>query len=293
MNKSYRNIIAAACLWGCIGVFLKLLTAAGLTSMQGVALRSLVGGLFYGLFLFFTDRPSLRIHPRHWYYFFGTGVCSLLFFNWCYFNAITLSSMSVAAVLLYTAPVFVTLMSAVLFHEAITPVKVIALAVTFAGCVLVTGLFPLGQESIDFHTIRFGLGAGFGYALYSIFSKFALRQYSSATITFYTILTCTIFSLPLSGLHTNLSALADLRAWAGAFGVGVLCCALPYHLYTAGLRQAEPGRAAILATIEPFVAAVLGVFLFREEITGYKLLGMAAILGAVVLLNIPTKGTRI
>ena len=73
----------------------------------------------------------------------------------------------------------------------------------------------------------------------------------------------------------------------------MLCCALPYHLYTAGLRQAEPGRAAILATIEPFVAAVLGVFLFREEITGYKLLGMAAILGAVVLLNIPTKGTRI
>ena len=47
MNKSYRNIIAAACLWGCIGVFLKLLTAAGLTSMQGVALRSLVGCLFY------------------------------------------------------------------------------------------------------------------------------------------------------------------------------------------------------------------------------------------------------
>ncbi|NBI10873.1 EamA family transporter [Colidextribacter sp. OB.20] len=289
MKKACLQIIAAASLWGCIGLFLKLLTAAGLTSMQGVALRSLAGCLSYGLFLFFTDRSALRADPRDWYWFFGTGVCSLLFFNWCYFNAITLSSMSVAAVLLYTSPVFVTLMSALFFREKITPVKITALIVTFAGCVLVTGLFPLGQAPISLQTILFGLGAGFGYALYSIFGKFVLKKYSPATVTFYTILTSALFSLPLSGLHTNLAALADGRAWAGALGVGVLCCALPYHLYTSGLKDAEPGRAAILATVEPFVAAGLGILLFHEAVTPWKLLGMAAILGAVLLLNLPEK----
>lgn len=292
MKKAYWRILAAAVLWGCIGLFLKLLTAAGLTSMQGVALRSLVGCIFYGLFLYFTDRKALFIVPGDWYYFFGTGVCSLLFFNWCYFNAITLSSMSVAAVLLYTSPVFVTLMSAVLFREAVTPAKLAALAVTFAGCVLVTGLFPLGQAPVSPRVILFGLGSGFGYALYSIFGKFVLRKYAPATVTFYTILACTVVSLPLSGLHASLSALADWRAWAGALGVGVLCCALPYHLYTTGLRDAEPGRAAILATIEPFVAAGLGIVLFREPVTPYKLLGMAAILGAVALLNRPAAERR-
>lgn len=285
-KKACLKIIAAAALWGCIGLFLKLLTAAGLTSMQGVALRSSVGAVFYGLFLFFSDRSALRVRPRDCGWFFGTGVCSLLFFNWCYFNAITLSSMSVAAVLLYTAPVFVTLMSAVFFREAVTPVKVTALAVTFVGCVLVTGLFPLGQETISLPVVLFGLGSGFGYALYSIFGKVILKRYVPSTVTFYTILFCALFSLPLSGLHANLTALRDGRAWAGALGVGLLCCALPYHLYTAGLRDAEPGRAAILATLEPFVAAALGILLFREEITPYKLLGMAAILGAVLLLNV-------
>ena len=285
MKKAYLQIIAAAALWGCIGLFLKLLTAAGLTSMQGVALRSVVGVVFYGLFLFFTDRTALFIVPRDWYYFFGTGVCSLLFFNWCYFSAITLSSMSVAAVLLYTSPVFVTLMSALFFREKITPVKTAALAVTFAGCVLVTGLFPLGRETVSLPVILFGLGSGFGYALYSIFGKFVLKKYSPATVTFYTILFCALFSLPISGLSANPAPLGDWRAWAGALGVGVLCCALPYHLYTAGLRDAEPGRAAILATIEPFVAAGLGILLFHEAVTPWKLLGMAAILGAVILLN--------
>ena len=285
MKQAYLQIIAAAALWGCIGLFLKLLTAAGLTSMQGVALRSVVGVVFYGLFLFFTDRTALFIVPRDWYYFFGTGVCSLLFFNWCYFSAITRSSMSVAAVLLYTSPVFVTLMSALFFREKITPVKTAALAVTFAGCVLVTGLFPLGRETVSLPVLLFGLGSGFGYALYSIFGKFVLKKYSPATVTFYTILFCALFSLPISGLSANPAPLGDWRAWAGALGVGVLCCALPYHLYTTGLRDAEPGRAAILATIEPFVAAGLGILLYHEAVTPWKLLGMAAILGAVILLN--------
>ena len=292
MKKSYFQIIAAAVLWGCIGLFLKLLTAAGLTSMQGVALRSVVGCLFYGLFLLLTDRKALFIAPKDWYYFFGTGVCSLLFFNWCYFNAITLSSMSVAAVLLYTSPVFVTLMSALFFREAITPVKAAALAITFSGCALVTGLFPLGRETVSLPVLLFGLGSGFGYALYSIFGTLALKKYPPATVTFYSILFCAVFSLPLSGIQTNLAALAGWRAWAGALGVGLLCCAVPYHLYTAGLRDAEPGKAAILATLEPFVAAALGILLVREEVTPYKLLGMAAILGAVLLLNLPRKQTE-
>lgn len=285
LGKAYAKIITAAALWGCIGVFLKLLTAAGFTSMEGVAIRALAACVIYGGFLALTNPEALKISPKDWYYFFGTGVCSLLFFNWCYFSAISRSSMSVAAVLLYTAPVFVTLMSALFFRETITPVKLLALAVTFAGCALVTGLFPLGQAAVSPSTILFGLGSGFGYALYSIFSKFALNKYSPATISFYSFLFCAVFSLPLSGLQQDLAGFGCWQAWAGALGIGVLCCAVPYVLYTDGLRQAEPGRAAILATIEPFVAAALGILLYREEVTVYKLLGMAAILGSVLLIN--------
>lgn len=285
LGKAYVKIITAAALWGCIGIFLKLLTGAGFTSMEGVAIRALAACLIYGGFLAFTDPGALKIRPKDWYYFFGTGVCSLLFFNWCYFNAISRSSMSVAAVLLYTAPVFVTLMSALFFRETITLIKLLALAVTFAGCALVTGLFPLGQESVSPGTILFGLGSGFGYALYSIFSKFALKKYAPSTISFYSFLFCALFSLPLSGLHRDLAGFGCWQAWVGALGIGVLCCAVPYVLYTDGLRLAEPGRAAILATIEPFVAAALGILLYREEVTGYKLVGMAAILGSVLLIN--------
>lgn len=288
-KKACLKILAAASLWGCIGVFLKLLTAAGFTSIQGVALRGVVSVLAYGGFLLAAAPGALRIRPGDWYLFFGTGVCSLLFFNWCYFNAISASSMSVAAVLLYTSPVFVALMSALFFKERLTPAKLAALAVTFLGCVLVTGLLPLGQRSVGPMTILFGLGAGFGYALYSIIGKFALAKYSSSTVTFYTLVFCTVFALPMADPLSIPARLNGWQAWAGALGIGVLCCTLPYCLYTDGLRHVEAGKAAILATIEPFVATLLGILAYHEAVTPYKLLGMAAILGAVVLLNRPER----
>ena len=101
-KKAYLSIISAAALWGCIGVFLRLLTAAGLDSMESVAVRSTVAAILYFFWLLFTDRAAFRVRLQDLWYFVGTGIFSVLFFNWCYFNAISLSALSVAAVLLET-----------------------------------------------------------------------------------------------------------------------------------------------------------------------------------------------
>lgn len=284
-KKAYLYIITAASLWGCIGVFLKLLTAAGLSSMQSVAARCCTAALLYFLWLLWRDPAALRIRPRDCIYFVGTGICSLLFFNWCYFNTIRTSSLSVAAVLLYTSPVFIMLMSALLFRESVTREKLLALGLTFLGCMLVTGLLPPGGTAISPATILYGLGSGFGYALYTIFGKFALAKYSSGTVTFYTFLFAALGSLPLSGLLRTPQLLLDWRAIVGSLCIGIFCCILPYLLYTEGLLHAEAGKAAILATVEPFVAAFIGIAFFHESLTLFKLLGMAAIFSAIVLLN--------
>lgn len=164
-KKAYLSIISAAALWGCIGVFLRLLTAAGLDSMESVAVRSTVAAILYFFWLLFTDRAAFRVRLQDLWYFVGTGIFSVLFFNWCYFNAISLSALSVAAVLLYTSPVFVMLLSALCFQEPITPRKIGALLLTFCGCVLVAGLFPAGVGSISAARRCFSAWAsGFGYA---------------------------------------------------------------------------------------------------------------------------------
>lgn len=161
-TKAYLYIITAAICWGLIGLFVRTLAAQGFSSMQIVALRSLAAAICVTLPLLCSGRAALRIRLRDLWLFVGTGICSLVFFNYCYFNAMQQTSLAVAALLLYTAPVFVMLMSLVCFGEAFTRTKALALLLTFSGCACVTGVFG-SSVTLTLSGLLYGLGSGFGY----------------------------------------------------------------------------------------------------------------------------------
>ena len=269
-------ILLAGMLWGSMGLFVRTLNGRGLASMGIVSLRAIVTAVSMLIFLLIFDRRYLRIKLRDIWCFFGTGILSIIFFNYCYFSAITLTSMSVAAVLLYTAPAIVMVLSYFLFRESFTVRKVMALILTFAGCVLVTGV--IGETArVSAAGILTGLGAGLGYALYSIFSRYALeRGYHSLTITFYTFLIAAIASLFMTDASSP-----GMLLFSIAFGV--LCTVVPYLTYTLGLTQVENSRASIIASVEPVTATVLGAILFHEQLTFTGVLGMAMVIAALVI----------
>ena len=181
-TKAYLYIITAAICWGLIGLFVRTLAAQGFSSMQIVALRSLAAAICVTLPLLRSGSAALRIRLRDLWLFIGTGICSLVFFNYCYFNAMQQTSLAVAALLLYTAPVFVMLMSLLCFGEAFTRTKALALLLTFSGCACVTGVFG-SSLTLTLSGLLYGLGSGFGYALYSIFGKYANIRHSPSPPT--------------------------------------------------------------------------------------------------------------
>ena len=289
INKHYILIASAACLWGCIGVFFKMLTAEGLSSMQAVAVRVIVAAVIYAIYLLMTDKSAFKVRLRHLPYFVGTGILSLVMFNWCYFTTIKASSLAVAAVLLYTAPVFVCLMSAILFGEKLTGKKIFALLLAFGGCILVTGVLTGGDGKLPLRAILIGIGSGFGYALYSIFGKYALRKYPASTVTLYTFVFAAIGVLPFAGLGEGAELMLTKNVIIGGACIGVLCCILPYILYTEGLSGVETGKASIIATLEPVVAAAIGVVFYHEGVTFMKTAGMMLVISAVFILNMKEK----
>ena len=107
-------VLAAGICWGSIGPFIRTFNKAGLYSLDIVVLRSISTTIFLFLFLLVYDRRLLKIRLRDIWCFIGTGIVSMAFFNFCYFSLITISTLSVAAVMLYTAPVFVMILSAIL-----------------------------------------------------------------------------------------------------------------------------------------------------------------------------------
>lgn len=280
-------IILAGCLWGTMGLFVRHLNDMGLSSMEIVEVRSILAVLILFPCTLAKNRALLKLERKNLWPLICSGVLSIVFFNFCYFSTIARMNLSAAAILLYTSPIFVMLMSLVFFREKLTGRKVLALLLAFSGCCLVSGIAS-ATASISLGGVLLGLGSGFGYALYSIFSRVSLNQgLSSMTITNYTFL----FAAIGGAFFTDFGEIAAALSRHGLVLLGflVLYCivttVLPYLLYTAGLSHVENGPASVMASVEPVVATLLGLLVFSEKPTVSAFFGMALVLAALVLLS--------
>ncbi len=280
-------IILAGCFWGSMGIFVRKLGTYEFDSIQIVSIRVTLAALIFALLLFAKDRSGFRIAIRDIPLFLGLGLGSILFFTVCYFTAITMMSLSTAAILLYTSPVWIMLMSILFFHEKMDRRKLIALALAFAGCILVSGI---SGDGMSFKGLLIGLGSGIGYGLYSILGTVALKRYSSYTVTTYTFIFAAIgswFICRPANMINKFSVATDL-VFLIMFCVltALITAVIPFLAYTLGLESVEASKAGIIATIEPMVATLIGTVVFSEPLTIMSGLGILLILSAVVILNL-------
>jgi len=277
-------VLLAGVLWGVIGLFNRGLTAAGFSARNIVLVRNLGSMAVLGLAFLLLDRSVFRVRLKHLPLFVGTGVVSVLLFTMCYFSCQQLCSLAVAAALLYTAPAFVVVMAAVLWKDRMNKTKLAALLTAFLGCTFVTGLWS-GNVSVTLWGAVLGIGSGFFYALYSVFAHYALAYYKPYTVTFYTFTFAglgALFFMEPAGLAVGFAVPGT--AWL-ALGLVVISTVLPYIFYTKGLARLDSGKAAILASIEPVTAAVVGVIVFSEPMSIMVVLGLLGILASVYILR--------
>ena len=280
-------VLSAGTLWGLMGIFVRKLSTYGFSSLQIACLRILFGA---ALFLVITGcyrRELLKIRLRDVGLFLGMGLLSLLLFTVCYFTTINLASLSVAAILLYTSPIWVMLMSAICFREKITRRKLLCAAMAFGGCVLVSGIGS--TSSLSPMVIVTGLMSAVGYGLYSIFGTFALRKYQPLTVTTYAFLFGAAGAVVLCKPNEIITVISSAPNPAGLVLLLMLTAfvtaVLPYLLYTVGLNHMRASAAAIMASIEPVVATAAGALVFGEGLTLSAVAGIALVLGAIVVLN--------
>ena len=295
MNNIKRGelyvIIAGIC-WGIIGVFTRNMSSAGFDSIQVTFLRNLVAALELFIVVIIKDKGSLKISFRDIWMFLGTGICSIAFFNVCYFKAIELTGLSIAAVLLYTAPAMVVVMSCIFFREKMNARKIIALLLAFGGCIFTTGI--IGKESnVTWLGLLIGLGSGFGYALYSIFGTVATKKYNSYTISLYTFVFAAASLLPLCRLNDVAAVVVTHKdIIIPSVCLSTISTIIPFVCYTKGLKEMEAGKASIMAFIEPLVATLCGIAVFHEQIALTSVIGIVMIFISVVILNVKKKSDQ-
>ncbi|MBM7571685.1 DMT family transporter [Aquibacillus albus] len=271
---AYLITIIGASFWGLTGLFVESLYEHGFTAWEIVTIRLTSSSLILIILMSLFSRKHLSIQIRHIPHFIGLGVVSIVIFNWCYFTVMEQTSLSIAVVLLYTSPVFVAILSKIVFKERITRKKIVSLILTIVGCSLAIKLIPLGNISIPAISIFLGLLSAFFCALYSIIGKFISWHYSFLTITVYSLIMGSLFIFPTSGLWKKTDAFGSLDVWLNISGVAVISTILAYTLYTFGLAYIESSKAAILGAMEPIVAVLVGVLIFGDVLNFLQVIGI-------------------
>lgn len=280
---SYLYVILGAVCWGYIGVFNRLLASAGVETGNRVFVRNFFSLALLTVVFALFRRSVFRVKLRHLPIFMGSGLLSILALSWVYLNCQMECSLAVAAILLYLAPSMVVVMSALLWRAPITPRKAAALALALAGCALVSGVVG-GELTGTARGLLFGVASAFCYATYTIFAHYGLARYDTYTMIYWTFVFAGLGSLLFLDAPALVPALTTARGAAGAAGLVLVATVLPYLFYTKGLEGVESGKASIIASVEPVVAALNGVALYHERLSLWVLLGVGCVLGTVVLL---------
>ncbi len=286
--KSSILILSAGVLWGSMGIFVHLLTDTfGFDSLQAASLRIMSAAVILFIFLLFRDKSLLKIKAKDTVLLMCNGIFSVFLMTVFYFASISSdTSMSVSAVLLYTAPFIVMLLSCIFLGEKLTPQKVICLIIAFLGCCLVSVSEPGYSTPAG---LVFGVLSGIAYALYSIFGSMALKKHHPYTVTFYSFFFAGLCSVILSFItklgKTACRAQEPLLLLISIVATGLITAVLPFLFYTKGLSGTSPSKASIMAYAEPVSACVFGFFL-GENMTVPMIFGILLTLSSIILLNI-------
>lgn len=276
-------LLAGAC-WASNGLFFRQFSAMGLGSLEVLFLKMLVAAVVLGGYLLMKNPRAFRLHKRDLGFFLAIGFIGMLCFNYFYFQAMVHNTLAVAVALLYTSPVFVVFLSALLFKESLTCRKLTALAVIFGGCLCASGIFG---EQLSFSAIGlfFGIGAGLFYGSYSIFSRYVInRGYSSMTIAFYAIAISCLGSIFLADFDLIRSCIG-MPLVMNAVGIAMFACLVPMLLFTYGLQKVETGISSMLVTSELLVATLFSVLILGEAVHPITIAGILLILAGIVLMN--------
>ncbi len=283
----YIMIFGAGTLWGTIGLFVKLLSGAGASTSLIAFMRLFMGFcILIPIMLCTGGLKIFKIDKKGLIQCLLLGILAQALFNYCYNVSIGSVGVATASILLYTAPVFVCIMSKIIFKELIGKLKVFALVVNLAGCFLMVTGGDLSAFKISAFGIFFGLAAAFLYSLVTIVGKIASGNVHPFTIVFYSFL---FGWLTLGVISSPWQAIADvsgLKFWIYASGYGLIPTVGSYLLYMGGLRKnLEISKVPIIASVETVIATLIGVLVFKENLNFISVLGIIILLASIAIMN--------
>jgi len=278
MNKKTSRLlfISSMAIFGTLAPFVRNI---GVSSAELSLYRALLAAALIGIFLLITGRRiPVRDLRKELLLLMCSGACMAV--NWILlFEAYKYTTVAIATLSYYFAPVLVTAASAVLFREKLTKKNILCFLMSTLGIVIITGITNLSGGSNNAMGIFFGLGAAVLYAGCILLNKF-IKGVGGIERTFLQFLAAIIVMIPyvlLTG-DVTLGAL-NTTGWICLLIVGLIHTGITYCMYFTAVEQIPGQAVAILSYIDPLVAVIVGVVILGEPLTVSQIIGGLLILG--------------
>ncbi|MDO9557270.1 MAG: EamA family transporter [Coriobacteriia bacterium] len=275
-------VLSAAC-FSTLAIFTNLAYAEGVRPLPLLTWRFAIVTALMAVYQLSHDRAKLVSGARDMKAYIlmsitGYGAASI-----CYFYALKFASASVVAVLLYTYPAMVALLSWLMYREPLTKNRLLAIALTFIGCALVVGLLT-SHVSVTLRGVLLGLGAAFGYSIFNMLSHTLVGKRPRIVVMTYTF---GLSAIALAVVTFASGESLSVAAWSGRLWVLLgLIVLIPTFaavvLYLRGIRALGPSQAAIVSTMEPIFTIALAAVFLAERLTAMQLLGVLFVISGVV-----------
>ena len=275
-------VFAAGILWGTIGLFVNELNALG-------ASGSLISFMRMAFALVIMTAAALAKHgkgiilrdKKALFFCALIGIISNGLFNIFYTTSIRLNGMGIASVLLYTAPVFTAIASRLIFREKFSRLKVFALGLNIAGCILTVTGGDFSGGNVNVLGVLAGLGSGFGYGMAAVFGKLAGERTDALLVSVYSYMFAAIFLF----VFMRPEFVGGARVAGLGFMYALIPTALAYLVYYIALRKIrDTSRVPVIASIEPVTAIIIGTVFYGEKIGAANFIGVAVVLISIIIM---------
>ena len=289
MKKLYFILpILAGIMFGSSGIFVRTLTQNRIDSTTLLFLRFSIAIIPLLIAIFLTDRKLLKINLSDIPNFVICAVC-IIGLNICYNESMNTVPLSLAAVLLSLAPIYVLIIAYFLFEEKITLKKIICIFLAIFGCLLMTGVLESSLNSIPMYGIVSGIGAGLFWAVYLMASKKSIEKGTHTyTILIYSIVFLSVALIPFTDFSQITGFVSINPTLTVAFLIihSTFSFALPYVFSTVSLKYIDSGVSSILLSgAEPVAAFAFGFFLYSEIPTAIMFIGFILSIIAMTTLS--------
>ena len=289
MKKLYLILpILAGFMFGSSGIFVRTLTQNGIDPTTLLFLRFSIAIIPILIAILLTDKKLFKINLKDIPLFLVCAIC-IVGLNIFYNESMNTVSLSLAAVLLSLAPIYVLILAYILFREKITSKKLICMALAIFGCVLMTGVLETNLENIPLFGIISGIGAGLFWAVYLMSSKKAIEKGNHTyTILFYSVIFISIALIPFTNFSQINAFISINPALTIIFLIihSTFSFALPYVLSTVSLKYIDSGVSSIIMSgAEPLAALIFGFMIYSETPTPLMFCGFILTIIAMTFLS--------